>query len=97
MPPQFDKTQDFYNRLTDQLKKDTKWPAPYLYKFIVPSDDHKVEAIKTIFAPLSAKITVKVSSKGNYSSVSVAVVMDSPDSVVQKYREVSKVEGVISL
>ena len=97
MPPQFDKAQDFYNRLTEQLKQDTQWPAPYLYKFIVPSDPGKVAAIKSIFKTLVAKITVKTSAKGKYTSVSVTVVMESPELVVQKYQEVSKVEGVISL
>ena len=34
------KTEEFYTRLQEQLKGDTTWPAPYLYKFykeITPS------------------------------------------------------------
>jgi hypothetical protein len=38
-----------------------------------------------------------VSSKGKYTSVSIVVHMKNPDAVIEKYKEVSKVKGVISL
>ena len=28
------KTEEVYARLQEQLKGDTTWPAPYLYKFL---------------------------------------------------------------
>ena len=90
-------TSDFYDRLRTQLEQDTNWPAPYLFKFIVPASTEKISAIETIFVETSALINTRDSSKGTYTSVSVKVTMVSPDAVVQKYLEVSKVEGVISL
>ena len=36
------KTEEFYTRLQEQLKGDTTWPAPYLYKFIVPGNAQKI-------------------------------------------------------
>jgi len=91
------KTQEFYNRLQKQLEDDTQWPALYMYKFIVPSTTNKMEEIKQLFNDLSAEIQTRNSSKGSYISVSIRVKMDSPKEVIQKYLEVSKVEGVISL
>ena len=88
---------EFYERLKEQLLKDTSWPAPYLYKFIVPSDLEKIARIESIFDGLDALIKTKDSSKGTYTSVSIKVRMTSPEAVIEKYIQVSSVEGVISL
>lgn len=90
-------TTEFYDRLRKQLAEDTAWPSPYLFKFIVPAELEKIAEINAIFDATGAEITTRDSSKGTYSSVSVKVTMESPDAVVEKYLEVSKVEGVISL
>ena len=65
------KTEDFYNRLKKQLEGDASWPAPYLYKFIVPSDTHKIAQIEAVFNETNAQIKTRDSSKGTYTSVSV--------------------------
>ncbi len=87
----------FYERLKQQLKDDTSWPSPYMFKFIVPASLEKIAEIEAVFNNLNAVFNTRDSSKGNYTSVSIKVTMDSPDAVVEKYLEVSKVEGVISL
>jgi putative lipoic acid-binding regulatory protein len=91
------KSEEFYNRLREQLEGDTTWPAPYLYKFIVPASEEKIAEIQRIFLDINAKIDTRNSSKGTYTSVSIRVIMPSPDAVIEKYLEVSKIEGVISL
>ena len=91
------KTEEFYQRLKAQLEENFSWPSTYLYKFIVPSDPEKITAIKDIFANSGADLQTKESSKGTFTSVSVKVRMKSPDAVIEKYLEVSKVDGVISL
>ena len=90
-------TKEFYERLKKQLEGDTSWPSPYLFKFIVPSELEKIAEIGSIFDNLDAEITTRDSTKGNYTSVSIRVTLDSPDQVINKYLEVSKVDGVISL
>ncbi len=91
------KAKEFYKRLKEQLEVDTTWPAAYMYKFIVPANLEKVAEIEAIFDETNATIQTRDSSKGTYTSVSIKVNMDSPDAVIEKYLEVSKVEGVISL
>lgn len=88
---------DFYKRLKTQLEENFSWPSTYLYKFIVPSDAAKVAAIRAIFSSEKAEINTRESSKGNFTSVSVKLRMKSADAVIEKYLEVSAVEGVISL
>jgi len=90
-------TAAFYKKLKKSLKKDTQWPALYLYKFIIPTNESKIEEIEAIFKNTYAEITKRDSSKGTYTSISIKVNMKSPDAVIEKYKKVSKVEGVISL
>jgi len=95
-----DKSSDeFYIKLRKRLKKTSDWPAPYLYKFIVPtSDQSNLEQLISIFDNLGAVISTKQSSKGKYTSVSIYVTLNSPDIVIEKYKEVGEnIENVISL
>ena len=78
------KTEEFYTRLQEQLKGDTTWPAPYLYKFIVPGNAQKIAQIEAIFNGTNAQINTRDSSKGTYTSLSIKVVMASPEMVIEK-------------
>lgn len=90
-------SDDFYKKLKSQLADTSAWPSKYLYKFIVPSQADKIEKINSIFDDLGAVIVNKESSKGTYTSISITVIMQSPDAVIEKYKEVGTVDGVISL
>lgn len=92
-----EKSEEFYSRLKNQLAESTPWPSNYLYKFIVPTDIDKIKQIQDIFDNTGAVIESKKSKKGKYTSVSVTVNLKNPDEVIEKYKEVGKVEGVISL
>lgn len=89
--------EDFYKRLQEQLEESTTWPSDYLYKFIVESDLEKIDQIHKIFDNTGAVIESKRSKKGKYTSVSIMVNLKNPEEVIEKYKEVGKVEGVISL
>ena len=90
--------EEFYNNLKEKLQDTSEWPSEYLYKFIIKSDLVKINTIECIFDNMGAVIKTIPSKKGNYTSVSINVVMKNPDTVIEKYKEVgSQVEGVISL
>lgn len=90
-------SDEFYARLKEQLWENTKWPSTYLYKFIVPTDETKIKAIHDIFDANGAVIESKKSKKGTYTSVSITIRLNNPDEVIEKYKEVSVIEGIISL
>ncbi|QJP35184.1 DUF493 family protein [Nonlabens sp. Ci31] len=90
-------SEEFYAKLKIQLADTSSWPSKYLYKFIVPTQGTQISEIETLFDNTGAVITTKESSKGKYTSVSILVNMKNPDKVIAKYKEVSKVKGVISL
>lgn len=87
----------FYAKLKSQLSDTSLWPAPYLFKFIVPASPAKVAQITAFFDNTGAVINTKDSRTGKYTSVSINVRMKNPDAVITKYKEVAVVEGVISL
>ncbi|WP_046755547.1 DUF493 family protein [Kordia jejudonensis] len=89
--------QAFYSKLKVQLDETTEFPALYMYKFIVPSDEQKIKQVHEIFDNIGAVIDTKQSSKGTYTSVTITVNMKSADAVIEKYKEASAVEGIISL
>ena len=90
--------EEFYENLKEKLQDTSAWPSEYLYKFIIKSDSIKINTIECIFDNMGAVIKTIPSKKGNYTSISINVVMNNPDDVVEKYKEVgSQVEGVISL
>jgi len=90
-------TDEFYKRLKEQLEQDVAWPSLYLYKFIVPTSGEGPADIEKIFDGTGAVISTKQSRNGKYTSLSIKVQMASPDAVIAKYREVGKIEGIISL
>ena len=92
------KTEEFYIRLKQELEKTTEsWPLEYLFKFIVPASEENVKFIDNTFDGLGAVLTTNQSKTGKYTSVSVNVLMNDADSIVEKYKVVSSIEGLISL
>ncbi|UGS22986.1 DUF493 family protein [Flavobacterium channae] len=91
------KTEEFYIRLKEELTNSTLWPSEYLYKFIVPSDAGKIAQVEAAFNDMGAVITTQQSKTGKFTSISVSVNMKDPQTVIDKYIEVSDIEGIISL
>lgn len=91
------KSEEFFERLKLQLEDNHTWPAEYLFKFIVPTDQQKVEAVENAFNGLGAVMHTKKSKNENYTSISINVQMDNAQHVIDKYKEVASIEGIISL
>lgn len=89
--------QAFYEKLKESLENTTKFPAEYLYKFIVPAKGNKVVEIEDLFKDRLAKISTKESKTGKYISVSIKVKLASADEVILYYKHAEKIEGIISL
>ena len=91
------KAIEFYNRLKTELANTSEWPSEYLYKFIIPTDKKKIEALENAFDNMGAVINTHQSKTAKYTSLSINVMMESPEAVVEKYIYVSNIEGLISL
>jgi uncharacterized protein len=91
------KTKEFYLRLREELANTSLWPSIYLYKFIVPTEKEKIKFVEDAFNNMGAVIKTTESKNGKFTSISVNVKMNNPDHVIEKYLEVSVIEGIISL
>lgn len=77
----------------EKLDTEYEWPALYVFKFIVPKNN--TQQVKDIFNQHDT--SEKASSKGNYVSVTVKVLADSSDTIIDYYLKASTIEGVIAL
>jgi putative lipoic acid-binding regulatory protein len=89
--------REFYERLKAELDLSTSWPAIYLYKFIVPSLKENILRVEEAFDCMGAVIKTTKSKTGKFTSISVDVMMKDSQEVIDKYIEVSVIEGIISL
>ena len=87
----------FYVKLKGQLEDTTKFPADYMYKFIVPTDGNQLQEVQTIFDNKGAVIKTKKSKTGKYISVTIVLKLKNADEVISYYKKVEKIKGIISL
>lgn len=85
-----------FKNLYEKLSKDKNWPQVYMFKFIITADNKKIALVESKFSD-EAVIHQKESSAGKYMSITVKEVMLNPEAVIEKYREISTIEGVMSL
>ncbi|MFV5689101.1 DUF493 family protein [Flavobacterium sp. LT1R49] len=90
-------TAEFYERLKVELDMSNTWPAEYLFKFIVPTENDNVERVELAFDCMGAVIKTTKSKTGKFTSISVDVTVKDSQEIVDKYLEVSTIKGIISL
>lgn len=84
---------NWWDNFKNLLDEQNEWPAHYLFKFIVPKAG--IGELERIFE--RQEIDIKASSKGNYLSLTTRIHVQGSDEVVEIYRSVGQVEGVIAL
>ncbi len=88
---------EFYKSLKEKLESETSWPSIYLFKFIVKSSSKSLEEVIAVFNDVKDHIELKPSKSGTYTSISVKTLMQSSDTIIQKYKCVGEIDGVSSL
>ncbi|MDA0379078.1 MAG: DUF493 family protein [Bacteroidetes bacterium] len=84
---------NWWDHFKQLLDENNEWPAPYLFKFIVPKAG--IEELKSVLE--GHDIDIKASTKGNYLSLTTRIRVESSEDVVAVYRSVGVVEGLIAL
>ncbi len=85
--------ETWINSFRKKLDEHYAWPALYMYKFIVPTGQE--DLVKKLFPFHPA--TEKLSREGNYTSVTIQVMMQSSDAVIEMYRKAAEIEGIVAL
>jgi len=91
------KESEFYKKLKLSLEETSTFPTDYMFKFIVPAHDGGFKKIENIFDNLGAVIETKPSKTGKYTSLTIMVKMKSANAIIEKYKEVASIKGIISL
>lgn len=81
------------NSFREKLDQHYAWPALYLFKFIVPTG--REQQVKDLFP--RHETSEKLSKNGNYTSVTIQVMMPSTDAVIEIYERASTIEGIVAL
>lgn len=84
---------NWINTFREKLDQHYAWPSLYLFKFIVPTG--KEQEVKALFPQHFT--TDKLSKGGNYTSVTIQMMMPSSDSVIEVYEKASRIEGIVAL
>lgn len=87
---------DVYANLREKLEEQGGWPQPYLFKFIIPSDNKKVALVEALFGQ-EAQITTRQSKSNKFISISAKEVMLNVDEVISVYHKAAHIEGIMSL
>lgn len=85
-----------FDKLREQLNKELNWPTIYMFKFIVPADNRKIALVESKFSD-EAVVTQNQSSNGKYISITIKEVMLSAESIIEKYKEMQGIEGLMAL
>jgi hypothetical protein len=88
--------EEHIERLRARLNEIHIWPSVFMFKFILPTDEARLTQLKLIFGE-SAEIRERLSSKGNYTSVTVREMMLSADDIFDRYRRAKDIKDIISL
>ncbi|WKS94867.1 DUF493 domain-containing protein [Riemerella columbina] len=89
--------EQFYASLKEKLNEVHQFPTEYLFKFIIPNDAAKLTEIYKVFDETQNTVSTRESKNGKYISASIqAFVLDS-EQVINLYKAVEKIDGVMML
>jgi putative lipoic acid-binding regulatory protein len=86
-------SEDWIIEFKEKLENYYAWPTLYIFKFIVPKD--KAADVKKLF-PLH-DVSERPSKNGNYTSLTVQMMMPSSESIIEVYKQAAGIEGLIAL
>ena len=79
------------------LEENYSWPCLYMFKFICPAKNENIAHLESLFNSESSEVIIRQSSKGNFVSVTAKEIMLSPEKVLNRYKEVEQIPGLLSL
>ncbi|QIG89123.1 DUF493 domain-containing protein [Chryseobacterium sp. POL2] len=88
---------EFYKSLHEKLTDHHNFPEEYLYKFIIPSDSGKITEILKVFDGLKFTFSNRESKNGNYTACTIQCFVLDADQVINIYKKVAEIEGVVML
>jgi uncharacterized protein len=85
--------QQWQHNFKEKLDRHYAWPSLYMFKFIVPRG--KEGEVKSLFP--SHDTSERASNQGNYTSITIQMMMPSSEAVIEIYKQASSIQGLIAL
>lgn len=82
-----------YDKFKELLLEQVAFPDYYQFKFVVKSEK-KQEVLDLL---KDQQVTEKLSKKGTYTSITSRKIFNNPDEIIDVYKKVTKIEGILSL
>ncbi|MUM78441.1 DUF493 family protein [Pseudodesulfovibrio sp. F-1] len=86
-------TDDRRSQFENMLDEHHVWPCPYVFKFIVPTDN--LPLLAALFE--SERLETRESRGGKFTSVTLESTMCSGREVMEVYRRASEIPGLMAL
>lgn len=84
------------DKLRELLQKNFTAPDIYMFKFIVPNNNQSMARVMSLF-DASAEVNSRTSKNGSYISLTAREMMFSVESILDKYNNAFRIEGLIAL
>ena len=86
-----------YENLLLKLKADFNWPQIYMFKFIIALENEAAKSTLLLLFSSKANIQYKASSGGKYTSYTITEKINSAEAVIEIYKKVATIPGVMAL
>jgi len=87
---------DKFKNLRYRLMETETWPLEYMFKFITPNHEGKVEQIKAIL-PDNGQFSFKHTSSLKHVAITCVATMKSADEIIEITERVDRIDGVLIL
>jgi uncharacterized protein len=77
----------------EKLEENHQFPGDYMFKFIVPSE--KKQALIDLLP--DGELVIKNSSSNRFMSITLNIVIESSDKVIEIYNKAYVIEGLIAI
>ena len=88
--------KDQFKNLRYRLMEIEEWPLEYMFKFITPNSDGKVDQVKALL-PNHGETYFKHTPNLKHVAITCVAVMKNADQIIEVTEKVNKIEGVIIL
>jgi len=88
--------KDKFKNLRYRLMETETWPLEYMFKFITPNNEGKVEQIKAIL-PDDGQLSFKHTSSLKHVAITCVATMKSADEIIEITERVDQIDGVLIL
>lgn len=85
-----------YDKLRSILAENKKWPMRYMFKFIVPNEEGKVDKV-VAGLPKDGKTTFKHTKNLKHVAVTCVASMASADDIIYISDQIAEIPGVMAL